>query len=359
VEREHKAPLLAAALGRAVDFYRTAAYEADLLLRPGRATQALATPARRLFRTVDEAVTWWEAEHGGLADVVLAATRLPEISAQPLASTLTDHRSFLHRRGHWTDWLHLAEAVAEKARQAGDRRAEAIALLELGTAAGVHRRFDDAERDLRASVRLFTEIEDELGRARALNNLAIVDLDRGAYDASRRALTTCLNAQRRNGDCDGESITLDNLALLHTAQKDYERAEVYCQQSIRLRRDTGRPGLSSATLNILGLTQSARGQHPEAIRSQCRSLELARSEANQYREAITLVDLGSALLAAGEPSQAVEPVETALALRRKHGDRRGQADALRVLARTLTGLGEHRRAAHCLDEADALQAAGD
>jgi tetratricopeptide (TPR) repeat protein len=356
-EREHKPPLLAAALGRTVDFYRMAAYETDLLLRPGRAAETPANRAHMPFRGVDEAVVWWEAEHKGLVEVTLAAARLPEISAQQLATVLTDHRGFLHRRGHWTDWLRLAEAIAGKARQAGDQRAEATALLEVGTAVAVHRRFDDAERDLRESIRLFTAVNDELGRARALNNLAVVCLSRGAYRASRQALRTCLRVQRASGDIDGEAITLDNLALSHSGERDYDQAEACCRRSIRLRGATGTPSLSSAALNILGLTQSARGQHADAIRSQCRSLELARSDGNRYREAITLVDLGSALMTAGDLSRAVDTVEAALVLRREQGDRHGQADALRALGRTLRKLGEHGRAAQCIEEADALVAA--
>lgn len=358
-ERRERPSVLDALSERALDFYRVAAYEADRLLRPGRRVRppepasAVSPPT---LRGAADAVTWWEAERANLVGVALAATRKTDAKPHVLAALLSDLRGFLHRRGYWDDWENLAEAIVRAALRQSDPGAQAVASLELGTLASVRTRSESAIDHLRRSIVLFRQVGDELGEGRALNNVAVVQTNRGAYAEAAASLRHCLDLQRASEDRNGECITLDNLATLHVRRKNYAAAKASCERSIHLHDENGTTSLSSVALTVLGLVHSRTGRHQDAVRTVNSGLELARADGNRYREAYALADLGAALHAAQRSNRAVEPLESALALQRELRDEFGLAGTLRSLGSVLGALGDEGAARRHATEARELLA---
>lgn len=346
VAREHAArhdrAELATLHTRALAYYRAVAHEADIVLRPGRRRSPRHGPAFTMpsFRGSHDAIAWWEVERENLVALALSAARRTDADPLALATLLTDLRGFLHRCGHWTDWEDLGAAALRAAERGADLPAQALAQLELGTAAWVRCRYSIAAGYLTRSARTFHAVGDGVGEGRALNNLALVHINSDRHVDAALALRSCLELHRAADDRDSESIAIDNQAMLHLRRGAYARAKSACERSIRLREDTGTQQLSSVALAMLGAAHSRTGDHRSALPTLEHAVEIAHAAGNRYREAYALADLGGAWHRAGRAERAVRPLESALAMQHELNDDFGLADTtalLRSVCRALRG----------------------
>ncbi|MFC5216869.1 BTAD domain-containing putative transcriptional regulator [Streptomyces coerulescens] len=351
-----------AVLARLVPSQIAAVHAADRLLRPGHSTGKdyrgpRASYGEHRFRTADEALTWLKAERGTILGAALQAAATGAVAPAQLAELTTLLRAFLMRCGHWPDWEQLAEATVRLARAGPDPLAEAIGRLELGTVAAARRQLGRAQAELESSAELFASCGDTRRRARALNNLGLVQLDLGEFTAAADCLETALDVHRAAGQRLDTTIALDNLALLNLRRGALGRAQELCAESLAIHETDGTTELASATLNILGLVRHGQGRHAEAVECQRRSRELARAQGNLYREAFALLDAATAHRAAGRNREAIECAEQGLGIRRDLGDPHGTAAAFTVLADALKAAGDADRAEACRAEAAAVRTA--
>ncbi|HCU50292.1 MAG TPA: hypothetical protein DGG94_10925, partial [Micromonosporaceae bacterium] len=327
---------------RALDHYCAVVREADLLMRPGRVRQSSRDgrgAAGISFRDKADAVQWCEAERASIVAVAVDAARYTRTDSSRLAGLLTELRTFLHFRGHWQNWQTLAELTIQVGRKSGDRYAEAVGRMELGTNATTRNQIDVAVTHLDESIEVFQEIGDELGERRALNNLGMVHNRRGRHAEAASVLLRCLELQRAGSDRDGEFIALGNLALTYVGQGDYERGQMFSEQCLRLHdKETSNLNIASIAFSALGTVHSKTGRHAEALQAMNVALELARAEHNRHREAYALTDLGSAMCAAGDTKGAIEPLDSALMLRRELGDEYGEEAVHQLLGKVQRGV---------------------
>jgi tetratricopeptide (TPR) repeat protein/transcriptional regulator with XRE-family HTH domain len=334
-----------AALDRLLGYYLATARAADRHLAQRTAAPAVAVPdpahAPRLA-SAGEASDWMAAERLNLhAAFDYAAAHEKPGYAVALAAAMN---GFLRQR-HWSDGVRLHRAAAEVARQAGDQRAEAGALSDLGHLQELTADFDASAATLTRARELYRQLGDRPGEARTLEELGVLLRMTGDYAAAAASLTEALGLFRGVGDRLGEADTLHELGSVRHRTGDFAAATASHTDALEIYRELGYRRGEAWTLNSLGILQYGTGDYPAATDSLTRALELQRRAGNRLGEANTTYELGTVLRLTGDYAEAVALQRQALALYRDLGYQRGEANVLTELGTVLRLTGDGPAAA--------------
>jgi CHAT domain-containing protein/Tfp pilus assembly protein PilF len=195
---------------------------------------------------------------------------------------------------------------------------------------------------LEGAASRFRDLNDDLGEARALNDLGDARRQLGelapALEGHQRALTL----YRQAGSNDGTATSLNDIGLVLRDSGDFEGALSNFEQALALWERL--PGVKSsskaATLENLGTVYSLLGHDQEALDVLERALSLLAGGKILRQRISTLVALGTAEYLAGFPERALGRFQEAIELSARSGnpilaaavwDRRGTV--LRALGR--------------------------
>ncbi len=161
-----------------------------------------------------------------------------------------------------------ARAVFEEARrlyrELSDRSGEARALNLLGTAADVLGDLDLAEKCLRESLAIRDEMGDGLRATATLNNLALVIRKRGQLREADAMLRRALAFYERNGRDHHAAVALSNLAEIALETGELSSAESLHVRSGEIHRLSGDLRGTATTNAGLGDVALARGDRSNA-----------------------------------------------------------------------------------------------
>ncbi|MFL6074508.1 MAG: AfsR/SARP family transcriptional regulator [Mycobacteriales bacterium] len=328
----------AAALGRLFDYHLYAAaaamdalYPAESHRRPrvpapGSPTPDLADP--------DTARSWLEAE---LPCLVTACAHMAAHGWPAHAVRLS---AILYRHldgGYYTEALAIHAQARQAAGRLGDRAAEGLALLGLGTAHERLGRHGPATEHLQQALELYRQAGDQVGQARALTNLGNVEQRIGRYGDSADHHQQALARYQQAGDRTGEAHAYNNLGLVEQRLGRYAAAVEHHRQALALFRRSGDRTGEAYALDNLGNAEERQGRYAVAAGHHQQALDLCRQLGNRAGEAWARYNLGVVHTSLGRPDQAVEYHRRTLEDFREIGDRYGEAWAL-------NGLGEAARA---------------
>jgi tetratricopeptide (TPR) repeat protein len=328
-----------AALTRLLDFYLYTAATATEARHPRdrvpRACPATAVPA---VSDPEAARAWLVAEEGNV--VALAAYAAdhgwPE-HATGLASAVFRH---LELAGHYPEIIDVETSACRAARQAGDRAAEAEALLNLTLADLRQGRHRLAGERLRQALRQAQAAGYRVGEARALANLGIIAFHQGRFREAARSHEQALATYQEIGDRFGEACALNNLGFAELHLGRYRQAAERTRQAIAILGDTGDPAIviySRVNLAMIELRQGRIRQAGHRLRG---ALVLSRQTGNPTGEIYSLINLGLVHLRQGRCPPAEVFLRQALKLSRDIGDRVAEADALNGLGEVLLAAAE-------------------
>jgi tetratricopeptide (TPR) repeat protein len=298
---------------RLLDHYLHSAYAAGWLLSAQLPRSELATPAEGVhverFGDDAAALAWLAAEH----QVLLAAVRTAfEYGYQTHAQQLPfGIANYLHRRGHWHDWLATQRVALAAACRQGDAASQARAHRGIGAALVRLGEFDDAERELRAALDLHRELGDD-GEAPTRSVLGWLFDEKREYHKALPHARRARELYRVAGDRAGEAAALNAIGFYHAQLGEYERALGPCQQALSVLRERGDRGRQADVLDSLGLAYRKLGRFDESIDSYQQAVALFHETGDRYYYAQTLANLGDALLEAGRPGEAERAWEQAL-----------------------------------------------
>ncbi|QLQ39439.2 AfsR/SARP family transcriptional regulator [Micromonospora robiginosa] len=318
------------AVRRLLDHYLHATHAADLALHPHFSEIGLAppgagvTPERPTGKAA--ATAWLTAELPALlAAVPLAARSGFEGHAWRLAWAMA---GFLHRQGHWQDWLGTQQIALAAASRIGDRAGQGHAHRSLGLACSRLRRYDEADDHLGRALDLFTDIGDDAGRAHTCLNLGQLAERQERYpqalDHSRRALTLFGAAGNRAG----RGYTLNAIGWQETLLGDHHRALESCGEALRILREVDDVQGEADTWDSLGHAHQQLGDDRRAIACYEHALELFAQVHDRYAEAGTYVKLGGSHRALADLGAARTAWRRALRILDELGD--AGADAIRA-----------------------------
>jgi tetratricopeptide (TPR) repeat protein/glycosyltransferase involved in cell wall biosynthesis len=349
VEAEESEQDRLAAVTRLVDAYLALASWADAGLGraddPPEAT-GRRNPPVRVGQAHAEALrqtplTWLRVEKASLvAAVAVAHASGLWRQAWSLSRALN---TFFVWQAHCEDSLQVKEVALDATRRAGDRQAEALALLDFGGAFLNQNNWPDAIDRLDRSRALFHELADAAHEAEALLSLGVVYRDWARFDQAVACYREVLLMFQRLGDELMEAATYHNLGIALREQGQVGAAIECFDRCIpvfaRHRDHIGR----GRALHSRGVALRYLGRHEEADPLYQESLRLCRSVGELKWEAILLLGIGRLRRWQGRHEEALRCHEQALPLFLGLGDTHGEAQTYRslgILARERDGLAD-------------------
>ncbi|MFC7386841.1 AfsR/SARP family transcriptional regulator [Sphaerisporangium rhizosphaerae] len=298
--------------------------------RPGSRSQTFVTTDIRT------SVTWLIAERDFLTGLVedLHKAGLWD-GARRLAHLLVP---FLERHRFLDAWRHIGELALDAARQAGDPRAEALALRDLGDLHRAEHRWDLAHERLRLALSMFLRADaaKDIAHTRRRLGQALLELGRPA-DAERN-LTACLAtfdghpSDGENGRGAAEAHRALGIVLHRTGRLDEAAAHLSTAVSL-LSGLRDRHGQADALLDLASVRMSQE-LVPEArsLGEQARGIAVRLGD--RLLDAAALTTLAEVNLAEGAVERAGELAGEALEIFQSVADDRGRSRALDILRRT-------------------------
>jgi tetratricopeptide (TPR) repeat protein/transcriptional regulator with XRE-family HTH domain len=330
-----------AAEGRLLDYCLQAAEAADRWLtaqpRPAPGRQDSVRQPTRAVPVLDgraDAMDWFERERHNLTAVASDAAQ-HDRPAEAIALAAALH-AFLRQAGHWDQASALHVLALDCAVLAGDQRAEAGALANLGSIQVAMREYRMATESLSQAIELYREAGELAGEARALTDLAGVGYLTSDNHAAAANLDRALALYRGLGDRSGEALAASRLGSLQLATADYQAAAASLTAALGLFRELGDQLGEAVAVNELGAVAQATGDNRSALTCFRQARELYRSLGYRPGEANVLTDLAAVQQATGAYEAAVAGLTDALLLCDDLGDRLGKANALHQL-----GLAQH------------------
>ena len=238
---------------------------------------------------------------------------------------------FLERHRFLDGWRHIGELALDAARQAGDPRAEALILRDLGDLHRAESRWDAAHERLRLALGMFLRAGRARDVAHTRRRLGQVLLEQGRLADAERNLTASLAGFDERADPAGAGEAHRALGtVLHRSQRLEEAAESLAR-AVSLPAEVGdRHRQADALLDLAAVRLSQRlVPAARALAEQARGIAVRLGD--RLLDAYALTALAEVNLAEGDADRARELAAGALRIFEDTGDDRGRDRALGVL----------------------------
>ena len=247
------------------------------------------------------------------------------------------------RGGDYAEAERIEHCVLQRARAAGERKAEAQSINNLGVLAKRRGDADQALAHYEESLAIRRTLDDRAGMAQSLNNIAVLHKNWGNF---YQALSLQLEAlPLRSADAPhARAESLDNIALIYLALGDLAEAERYNALALDAMRDhtehSSWPRLLANRAQILFQQDDLEGAGREA------EAVLQRAESSGSRSSLgqALGLLAQVEQARGHVDAALTYVERALPLAEETGDPKELGELRLLEAHVLVDAGEPDRA---------------
>jgi tetratricopeptide (TPR) repeat protein len=304
------------ATGRLLDHYLHTANSADRLLNPTRDPMPLTPPRAGVTpeRLSDQAqaMGWFSAQR----PVLLAAVRHAAATgfdshAWQLAWTLS---IFLNRRGHWHDWVAVAQTAVDAAQRLADPVAEARVHRLLANAYTRVGRLDDAHTHLSHALDLDIRTSERNQQARTQLSLARLSVRRERLVEALHHDQQALRLFQATGDQAGQANALNAVGWCHILLGEHRRALACCEQALPLFQRLGDRVGQAHTWDSIGYAHHHLGHLPQALTCYRHALTLFQDLGARYSEATILTHAGESHHAAGDFRAARDAWQQALTI---------------------------------------------
>lgn len=230
--------------------------------------------------------------------------------------------------GEWLDAEHKALQALTMDAYGDDRSHHAAALAHM-LATYLDRRslWRESVPIHEKALRTWARLENAVGQAHALGDLATALWRLGNLDQARYCSETALAIWDRLGDVDGKADALLQLGRAHLSAHRLEDAARCYRQTASLRAARGDEQGEGQALYHLGVALFEAGHYAEGIADTRRALKLARGTHDEVVERNCLNNLGEFHRQRGEYEQALDCYQQAMVLATRVGDPRNIAVA--------------------------------
>jgi predicted ATPase/class 3 adenylate cyclase len=299
------------------------AFEEFLIARAEAAEEGLKGPDQRLW------LDRLEAEHDNLrAALGRALERKDGAVALRLAPRLSEFWWGRGYRREGRDWLERTVALAGSVDLAG----RAVAEFGLGKFSLDLGDYEAAEAHFGQSLEAHRQLGDTLGEAEVLSALAMIALNRLAYDEARGLGEDALKLARDSGDRRGAATALRILGMIAREQGEYERALGLLEESMALGYALGDAAWTARVASQMGITHRLAGNAEQARHFLNMSRELHTALGNRFALAVIASNSGHLAFDAGDVTRAVALYAEALRHFDSVGDPEGFVEAIEWLA---------------------------
>lgn len=254
--------------------------------------------------------------------------------------------------GRAEEALALFGQTRELARERGDREAELLAIMGIGSSEkslGRHRPAIEAALE---AIEIARELGNAVREGYLWNNVAGAHTFMGDHARAIEAYGRSL-ALVPDDDPFLDRITA-GLAASHKGRAEFARAEELYLRAREINLRTGDRYTTGMIHDGLGGIYALTGRNDEALAEYGAALESTRATGARAAEGFTLEHMADLRAKLGDAAGARADAEAALAIQRETGDRSGEADALALLAELALDAGETERAIALYREALAV-----
>jgi tetratricopeptide (TPR) repeat protein len=297
------------------------------------------------------ATDWLTTERDNLvaATMVAAARHHPAAIAIPAA--LYEH---LRHRGPFDLAIRLHDTAVAAARHAGDRTAEARALLNLAYMRCLASDYPSAVATAKTARDLCQQLGDVAGEAAALTTLATVSYMTGQYREATAAGERANSLHEHIGDRAGQAAALITLACVYFTTGDIPATAAAAGHSLILSQQVGDRRGQADALDALARVHRLTGDNVAAMAAAKQAQALFQEIGNRRGHANALQLLAHVQHATGDYATAATTAEQARSIYQQVGNRDGETFALRILARVHRDTGDHLTATATIKRASAL-----
>jgi DNA-binding SARP family transcriptional activator/tetratricopeptide (TPR) repeat protein len=341
-----------AALDRLFDFYLRTARAANLLVARSTGPTAAQEPERAPepapdLADRDRAFAWMRGEHANLRPVL----DHPAVGAPRMTALIDVLILFYNAEGPWSLAAELGSRAVAAARHAGDRPAEAEALLKLGRIAISLGNLEEASERLEQALAIYREIADRAGEATVLLDVAELAVVRNhnlqAVEPTERALAVF----EEIGDRARAASALFRLGSLFFMTGRNNLAVERFRQSIAVYVEIGDLAREATALMFYGPAQYGLGDYAALRPAVERALGLYRQVGLRRGIANALQELGRQWSIVGEYAEAVPLLNEAMDIHRELGFRMGEGYVCWQLGVVRSKQGDQAEAMRLLDQA--------
>jgi DNA-binding NtrC family response regulator/Tfp pilus assembly protein PilF len=230
------------------------------------------------------------------------------------------------------------------ARKAGDLRAEADSLNDLGLISWHRGEFDPAIESFTQSLALCEQTRDEQTQARAYTNLSLLSWEKGDLSQAMEYQQRGLGIKERIGDRYGIGIAQLNLGLIYGDTGDWEKAtECYYRALVELERHGDQTDIALC-YNNLGEIYLRRNKLDKARSLLEAALKCASAVPSAWAQAEALGNLGEIYFRLGDVYHARDCYERDTKLSTEMDDKEELAETCRRLGELLLSAGEREEA---------------
>jgi tetratricopeptide (TPR) repeat protein/TolB-like protein len=199
----------------------------------------------------------------------------------------------LGARGQWEAAFKAGQEALALSRSLNRPGFEASVHLTAGVHLQRQHKPAEAESEYQLALTMFESVDDKIDATRVLNNLAVLEKERGNFKAAESRYMAALQFVQDYGDKWGEAVYTNNLGdLALTQEGPTERTENLYRKALSLREAIGdQEGLNYTLLGLASVLQ-ARGDLVRAKSACLRFLDHARKTNLQPMEALALYNLG-------------------------------------------------------------------
>jgi tetratricopeptide (TPR) repeat protein len=290
------------------------AFEEFLLRRAEAAEEGLHGPDHLLW------LGRLEADHDNLR---AAMSRALDRGDGPIALTLALRLwEFWESRGYRREgrtWLERTLALAGTVA-ARDRAAAEFALGRLSFDLGD---YNAAETHYRKSLEARRQFGDAIAEAEVLSALAMIAVNRLAYDEANELGEESLNISRQSGDRRSMASALRVLGMIAREQGQYERALGLLDESMALGRALGNSAWTARIASQMGITHRLAGNAEQAEYLFATSRGIHTELGDRFALGVIACNQGHLAFDAGDISRAIMLYAEAL----RHFDAVGDSEA--------------------------------
>ena len=344
--REDSEPERRRAVSRLLNYYLSAADQADRVLHPFRRRMPVPvsrpTPASPALSAKDGAADWLESEWRNILQAAQYAGR--HEWKQKCADLIHALGGFLEARAYWEEAITAHTLAVQAGRDLVNPARVAWASLELSEVTQQVGRHEAALPLAEEAVQIYRSLGEQRGEARALDQVGLAHQRAGR---SRDSLAYFAEARVLYGgaeDPHGVADTLSHSGIASWQLGRYRDAMNILRDALVLYRAAEDRRGEAKTLNNLGRMQLNFGYHRDALDGYQKALEIFREIGVAQSEAILYHNIGALYNYKGSYEEGLVAYRRALAIYREIGDLPNQADVL-------NDIGAIFQSAECYDEA--------
>jgi tetratricopeptide (TPR) repeat protein len=304
---------------RAIDHYLRTAAAAAARLYPGRGRIALPSPLDGVVaeefdgeEAYEAALAWFSAEHRVLHNMLdQAAAHHDDEQCWKLAWYWTPP---LKRRGRTGEVLTVQSTALRAAERLADTEALAHVHYDLGHVSVRLGDYSGADKHLRRSLGLYTQLGDHAGIGQVRHGLAILRGEQNRYEEALEHSLESLRLRRSLSDRSAVAYSENGVGWIQAHLGQHDEALRHCHQALEIHRETGsRSGLAD-TLDSIAYIYTERADYQQALAYYEQALAMYRLIEDPDSEARCLLSIGDTQLALRQPDDALRSWEQALAL---------------------------------------------